>query len=327
MVSEEELKARTPKMFTAWKRFVDWKSWSPKALKNNKLPFDNILHFLGDLPVGAVTKGSLTETLVSISRLPQRNKCRYKGVSLRRLSSMQIPEEDLISSKTVKEHLKPCQGFFNSYLVKEREMLDRSPTDGIRLETSEKRFASLGDAQVRQFAERSESKPEWFKWMLLLAMYSGARRSELARLRSDDFKLCPDTGRHYFVIHRGKTSAARRLIPVHKQIEEMGFIEWARKMDGVLFPVAYTNPNRVTDMFSSLVDVKVNDLGERVVFHSLRHTFITKARSAGVETVLVQQVVGHAKSGAGLTDRYTHTFPLKAVFTVVDSVDYGLLCC
>ena len=324
MVSEEELKARVPKMSTAWKEFVDWKNWSPKALKNNKLLFDNILHFLGDVPVGVVTKRSLTEVLASISKLPQRNKRRYKGVPLKRLSSMEISDDDRISSKTVKEHLKLCQGFFSSYLVKERQVLSQSPTEGISMDTENNRFASLGDAQVVQLFQKASRKPEWFRWMLLLAAYSGARRSELARLRSEDFRVCPDTGRHYFVIHYGKTKAARRVVSVHFRLMEIGFIDWVEEMGGILFPVAHTNPNRVTDMFSSLLDIKVNDLGERIVFHSLRHTFITKARSAGIETVLVQQVVGHEKAGAGLTDRYTHTFPLKSVLVVVDSIDYGL---
>ncbi len=324
MVSEEELKTSTPKMSTAWKQFVDWKSWSPKTLKNNKLLFGSILHFLGDVPVGVVTKRSLAEVLASISKLPQRNKRRYKGVPLKRLSSMQISDDDRISSKTVKEHLKLCQGFFNTYLVKEREMLDQSPTEGLRLDHEDNRFASLSDALVLQVLQRVSDKPEWFRRLLLLAVYSGARRSELSRLRSDDFKVCPDTGRNYFVIRYGKTSAARRLVPVHHKLIESGFIEWVRNRDGVLFPVAHTNPNRVTDMFSSLLDVKVNDLGERIVFHSLRHTFITKARSAGVETVLVQQVVGHEKAGSGITDRYTHTFTLKSILVVVDSIGYSL---
>ena len=59
------------------------------------------------------------------------------------------------------------------------------------------------------------------------------------------------------------------------------------------------------------------------MLHSLRHTFITKARAAGVATGLIQQVVGHEKSGAGITDRYTHSFPLKDVLVVGDSVGYS----
>jgi len=301
---DTQVKVVGPKLSEAWKDFAKSKRWSDKAQKNNRLLFASIQHFVGDIPVGAVTKRLLKDSLFAISQLPQRNKKRYKGLPLKQLFSMQIPDEDRVSSKTVKEHLKLCQGFFSSYLVKERDVLEQSPTEGISLEGTEKRFASLGDTQVCQLIERSLGKPEWFQWMLLLAVYSGARRSELARLRSSDFKVCPDTGRHHFVVQHGKTSAAQRQVPVHNRLIERGIIEWVKEKDGLLFPVAHTNPNRATDMFTSLVNAKVNDLGERVVFHSLRHTFITKARSEGVETVLVQQVVGHEKSGAGLMGRY-----------------------
>jgi len=189
---------------------------------------------------------------------------------------MQIPDEDRVSNKTVKEHLKLCQGFFNSYLVKELEVLDQSPTEGVSLDHTNTRFASLGDSQVLDIIQKASGKPEWFRWMLLLAAYSGARRSELSQLRSGDFKICSDTRRHFFVIRRGKTSAARRLVPVHRQLLKNKFIQWVKEKEGVLFPVAHTNPNRVTDMFTSLLDIRVNDLGERIVFHSMRHTFITK---------------------------------------------------
>ena len=113
------------------------------------------------------------------------------------------------------------------------------------------------------------------------------------------------------------------MVPVHPELERAGLIAWVQETDGPLFPTAQANPNRVTDHFASLAGVKVNDVGERIVFHSLRHTFITKARAAGVSTVLIQQVVGHEKSGAGITDRYTHSFPLKDVLVVVDAVRYG----
>ena len=65
-----------------------------------------------------------------------------------------------------------------------------------------------------------------------------------------------------------------------------------------------------------------DDYGNRKVFHSFRHTFVTKARGAGIALDHVQQVVGHEKIKAGVTDRYTHQQPLKVVLDVVDCIDY-----
>lgn len=322
-LKDEEPEDTTPTLSEAWQGFVQTKSWSERLAANNQRLFDTVLHFIGDVPVGSVTKADLKSMLSSVTQLPQRNKKKYKGLALDKLVEMDVPVEDRLSSKSVKEHLKLCQGLFNTYLTKDLEVLDRSPTDGVSYEIETIRYASLSDAEVMRLLQRSHEKPEWFQWFLLLAAYSGARRSELGRLQVDDFKQCPDTGRHYFVIRKGKTVAAKRQVPLHGELIRLGFLVWVAEQGGLLFPVAHTNGNRVTDMFTSIAEQKVNDMGERVVLHSMRHTFITKARAAGIETALVQQVVGHEKSGAGLTDRYTHRFPLKAVLGVVDSVGYG----
>lgn len=313
----------SPKLSQAWKDFVAWKRWPEKLRRNNEMLFENLLFFLGDVSVHQISKKDLRNALEAIRGLPQRNRKPYQGKPLKDLVKLSIPEEHRISGKTVKEHLKLCQSLFSSYLVKEREILSSSPTEGLTLDYDDQRFAALGDAQVREILEKAKKKPEWVRWFMLLAAYSGARRSELANLATRDFKRCPDTGRYYFVINGGKTKAARRMVPVHPELERAGLIAWVQETDGPLFPTAQANPNRVTDHFASLAGVKVNDVGERIVFHSLRHTFITKARAAGVSTVLIQQVVGHEKSGAGITDRYTHSFPLKDVLVVVDAVRYG----
>ena len=306
----------------AWSEFVVWKSWTAKRTAINVNLMDNLLFFLGDVEVHTITKRDLRDALELIGELPQRNRSPYRGKSLQEISQMEIPDEHRVADKTVKEHLKLCQSLFSSYLLKEREILQISPTDNLKLEVEDHRFACLGDTQVVEVLEKAKKKPDWVRWFMLIAAYSGARRSEIARLCLEDFKVCPDTGRHYFVVRTGKTKAARRLVPLHHKLLAEGLLDWARKADGPLFETVQANPNRITDHFSSLIGEKTNDLGERLVFHSFRHTFITKSRSAGASTVLVQQVVGHEKRGAGITDRYTHSFSLRDVLPVVDLVSY-----
>ncbi|MCV6613273.1 MAG: hypothetical protein OIF55_21175 [Amphritea sp.] len=216
-------------MTEMWTKFVSWKSWNEKRAKDNQRVFDNLLYFLGDIPVGDISKADLKAALTSVAGLPQRNKKAYKDQPLSKLIAMDIPDNDLVSGKYVKEHLKLSQGLFNSYLVRELDVLSVSPTEGLRWEHDDNRYASLTDAEIRQVIERSESRPEWFQWFLLIAVYSGARRSEIASLRPCDFKLCSDTGRHYFVIHEGKTKAARRMVPVHKSLEALGLLQWIGK--------------------------------------------------------------------------------------------------
>lgn len=313
---------RGPKLSRVWSEFVAWKNWSDRRARNNQVLFDNLKHFLGDIAVTRITKSDIRSALESISKLPVRNKRPYSRMTIREMLKRNIPESDLISDKLVKEHLKLAQGLFNSFMVRERDILQVSPTEGVRWEVQDRRFGCLNDAQVRGVIQRVKTKPEWFEWFLKLALYSGARRSEIAALRPTDVRFCHDTQRHYFVIHKGKTKAAKRVVPLHNRLVEEGFLDWIGEGSELIFPIAANTPNRVTDNFASLLDVHKTDMGERLVFHSTRHTVITKIRSSGVNTPLLQQVIGHEKTGAGVTDRYTHSFQMKDVLSVIDCITY-----
>ncbi|WP_420890923.1 tyrosine-type recombinase/integrase [Marinobacter suaedae] len=312
-----------PMLDEAWEQFCLWKSWTEKRTKLNQRMYANLRYFLGNVSVASIRKQDIKGALERISRLPKGNLRAYKGESLKRLCSLSVPPQDRVSAKYVKEHLKLCQSLFSRYLKQELDVLETSPTEGLRWAHEDNRYGCLTDAQVRALLAQMEDKPEWFRWFLLMALYSGARRSELASLTKADIKRCPDTGRHYFVVKDGKTRAARRAVPIHSRLLQEGFLTWVAVQEGRLFETAFHNPNRVTDLFGSMLNAKTNDHGERLVFHSVRHTFITSARAAGNDTVLVQQVVGHEKRGAGQTDRYTHTFPLKDILSVVDCICYG----
>jgi len=64
----------------------------------------------------------------------------------------------------------------------------------------------------------------------------------------------------------------------------------------------------------------MSELDELRSFHSLRHTFISYVRNnANFDVALLQQVVGHEISKAGITDNYTHnTASVKRLAEVVN---------
>ncbi|PSL15398.1 phage integrase family protein [Marinobacterium halophilum] len=219
--------AKTPKLSKVWSDFVAWKSWPEKSRINNQRLFDNLLFFIGDKPVGEITKQHLRSALNSIAKLPQRNLKPYRNKPLEEIVKMKVPPRYRVSDKYVREHLKVCQSLFSRYMVQEIDLLEKSPTAGLRLETEDSRFGSLTDEQVRLLLDSGKRKQQWFYLVLMLAIYTGARRSEIANLRSGDVRVCPDTGRYYIVIQKGKTKAARRQIPVHHELVKAGLIDWA----------------------------------------------------------------------------------------------------
>jgi integrase len=305
-----------------WEHYVASRSWADKQLKANQRMFSNLRLFINNIDVTDIHKKDILEALHGISKLPKRNIKQYKNIPLKLLLKLKISEQDRISSKYVREHLKLYQSFFHSYLVEEKLLLEVAPTTGIRWKFENKRFGCFTNEQIRVLIVNLKRKPEWFKWFVFLSLYSGARRSEIASLKRSDIKWCNETKRYYFIVREGKTKAARRIVPIHKELINAGLLEWVDQFEERIFKVAFQNLNRVTDLFNSILDDKTSLNGERLVFHSLRHTFITKARSVGNLNALVQQVVGHEKSGAGVTDRYTHTFELADIAKVIDSVVY-----
>ncbi len=101
--------AKTPKLSKVWQDYVKWKSWPTKRAEDNQRIFDSLLFFIGDRPVERITKQCIRAALHAIAELPQRNKRRYRGKALKDLAKMQVPPEDRVSDKYVREHLKICQ--------------------------------------------------------------------------------------------------------------------------------------------------------------------------------------------------------------------------
>ncbi|CAI8229692.1 MAG: Tyrosine recombinase XerC [Marinobacterium sp. xm-d-530] len=311
------------KLTEAWDRYIKSKSWKDKRRKNVEQMFLNILLFLGDQPVDSYRQEDIEQALSSIAKLPQRNRKPYSSMLLEDTVGLDVPPEQRISDKTVKEHLKVMIGLFSEYLVKKAKILSSSPTDRVKYKVEVKRFGAFSDLEVTEILRDAKTKPEWFYWFAMLGAYTGARRSEIAGLTRADFGVCSDSKRTYFRITEGKTSSAVRIVPLSRELMESGFLKYLGSIEQErIFETAYRNPNRVTDLFGSLITNATDAYGDRLVFHSLRHTFITKARMAGVSTSLVQQYVGHSMTGGGVTDRYTHRYTVERLAEVCDSVNY-----
>lgn len=310
----------------AWVQYLQGKTWKDKHRKNVEQMFLNIQLFLRDQPVDSYRQTDIIEALSSIAKLPQRNRKPYSEMPLQDMIDLYVPEELRISDKTVKEHLKIMIGLFSEYLVKEVKVLVTSPTEGVTFKSAVKRFGSFSDSEVSEILDGAKEKPEWFYWFAMMGAYTGARRSEIAGLMKSDFDVCRDTGRAYFRIKEGKTLSSVRIVPLGRELLDSGFMEYLSSVEQErVFDTAYRSPNRVTDLFGSLVPSAKDMYGDRLVFHSLRHTFITKARMAGLSTSLVQQYVGHSLTGGGVTDRYTHRFTVGSLVSVCDVISYRVL--
>jgi integrase len=164
-------------------------------------------------------------------------------------------------------------------------------------------------------------------WMPLIALYSGARQEELAQLRVADFHVAEGLGTYYEIHDRDenrnvKNSESVRNVPVHPALRKLGLLRYVDSLreagETLLFPklTARKNGERapaVSHAFGRLCD-ELGLTDDGLVFHSLRHTFITYARESRVGDDVRRAITGHAE-GDVHGDYGEHT--LRELFDVM----------
>lgn len=299
-----------------------------KYEKEYRRYFGAMVEIMSDLPLAAIDKKAVKNTLMTYKQLPKRNINPYKMHSVPELLEMEIPTEHLISNKTVEAVRKLIQGIFR-YAIDSNYITDSPARDlNLKLDVSNTFSPYTKEEVFRMIDAAAREKKAWQRWLPLLAAYTGARRAELTQLRKVDIKLDSDSKRYYMLItdEAGsvKTDNAIRQVPLHSALIDKGFLQFVDSVEDRLFD--NLKPQAVTAWFARFRDRleigQFDDFGDRKVFHSFRHTFITLSRGAGNPLENVQQVVGHEKTKSGITDRYSHRLPMQDVMGVVDRVSY-----
>ncbi|HIB9862557.1 TPA: tyrosine-type recombinase/integrase [Klebsiella variicola] len=316
----------------AWEGFVRFKSdWKPQIRQGNEKYFEVIKAVLGaDTPVTDITRRDIKNLLEVVEGLPRQNKKPYNRMDIQQCLDLdEVPEEDLVSSKTVKDYLKLCQGLFSTYLTGEVDVLESSPTNNIKYESKSKGYGSYSHTEMRKLVAHFATLDGWKKWGFLLLAYTGARKSEIANLRVSDVRLDEDSQRHYIMIEDSKTEAGIRQVPISLRLIDMGILDYlkGKQRKDKLFPeISYSS--QVTSIFHGIRDTLginyLDDFNERRIVHSFRHTFITEALSKNNMLTLVQKTVGHEHSGHKETQRYTGRMRISDLLPVIDSIDWFL---
>jgi site-specific recombinase XerD len=235
-----------------------------------------------------------------------------------------------VSSATRRKRFRHVRAFLN-WSVK-TGLLDASPLGDLtppKKETKEAAFLKPEDVDrlciaIEHHVETHRDKPyetpdlDWLRDIILVAVATGLRRGELLNLRWADVDL--DAG-SLLVRHRDsfKTKGgAERRVPLAGDalatLRRMWRGRLARAerddpgLDGPVFidrrglPV---KPTRVSHRFKDMA--RLAGLGERVHFHTLRHTCASWLAMKGVPMRVIQAILGH--STVSVTERYSHLAP------------------
>jgi integrase len=299
--------------------------WSEKILKGYERMAALFKYLFRNKTLDEVTSRVLDESFSNvILNLPKSNMRPYNKMSLldrvHNTEEGRVDEEHIISTKSALEYKKFLQSFY-AYLYS-NHIIQASPIDKMRTKfpKGKNKRGAFDDDTVRKIIQVCRKQTEANKkWPVLIMAFSGMRNGEVMQLRKVDIKKSAESSTYYMNITSDagstKTIAANRLVPIHDELINMGFLDYVNSSkDGKIFD---KTSKYLTNFYSSTLRSECeipnsNELSENLNLYSLRHTVITKLQGENVNQAITQQLVGHSKQ-ASVTSGYTLAKHLNTV--------------
>lgn len=226
--------------------------WSPRTADQNRARLNLLLELVGDQPISGFTQSTAVAMKNYLLKWPKNRKKmpKYRDLSNDQLKKKTIPAKDLVSLKTVNEHLIVFRSFFSwaeshagaqPNVFKDLKLQINTQAIDDRPPYTDEDLQKIFSDQIFQTAK--PEKPFQY-WMPLLALFSGARLEELASLRVDDirevdgikcFSINEEHGRST------KTKNSIRVVPIHSRLLSLGFEKFVKSRKTKLFPELSAN--------------------------------------------------------------------------------------
>jgi integrase len=335
---------------------------TPKSAVVYRTTFRTIIEILGeDFPVSSMSRDACRSVLKALQVLPGNARKRWPTLSLNEiLDEAKRTRASAMSAANANEYMNKLSSLLN-WAVKE-EIAEKNPAKGLRIPealTAREKRQPFAIEQLRRifdaplfrgcrddengYAVRGPKRPRRARfWIPLIALFGGMRQGEICQLgvadvRTIDGILCFDVSATDGDGKRLKTSASRRIVPVHPLLLRMGFasyIEQARrKNEQRLFPELMidsvgTYSGKFSKWFSRFL-VSADATADRTCFHSFRHCFRDALREASIDRELALTIGGWTTSsglgGAAVADTYGRGYSAAMLHSAIASVRYPAL--
>ena len=250
---------------------------------------------LGSMELDALTPLVLQSFITEL--LQRGNKMTGKGLSANTVNAV----ISVIQSSLKTAHLLELTKEYTADKIK-RPKLKEKPVECF----------SLAEQKMIEQAILTGKKDK--QYGIILCLYSGLRIGELLALQWSDIDLakgiltvsksCHD-GKGGLIIDEPKTATSRRMIPLPKQLLPILKL-WKKRSDSHFVVSSNGEPVPVRSYQRSfellLKKLKIPHKG----FHSLRHTFATRAIECGMDVKTLSEILGH-KNPTVTLNRYAHS--------------------
>ena len=297
------------------------------AAAEAKRAVERFVELHGDLSLTSITKAHGRAFRDAMAQLPKALPAKLSARPLPELLKSDLSRFSKRSAQTINKTLALLggilaraerDGFFETlpawsnpfHVGFEIASTDREPYEPFSTAELQQLFASPVFAQGKRPRGGGGEAAYWFP---LIALFCGARRTEIAQLKIGDVRQ-GEGGIWYFdFTSQGddqslKTLSSARSVPVHAELVRLGLLEVVAKR-----AKAQTSNAPLWPGFESPLNPKVKAwtkwfgryLGTHVVdhpaktFHSFRHTFKRACREAEISEEIHHALTGHSGGGVG----------------------------
>ncbi len=304
--------------------------WGVKTLGERREQFALLQEIVGaETDARSITPATARKVKEVIMRYPKnRNKgARTRGLDLK--AALVVEGVDAISVRTMNVYLHAYNALFkwakrNGYV--RDNVFSGMTVKGKRGMGGRDAFspAQCNAILVELLHNRQGLvRKDYQKWGPLIGLYTGARLGEITQLRLADirkkdgiwcFDLNEDDGK------RLKNEGSKRLVPMHSKLIEHGFLQHVERMHDrgheKLFPeFTYCPKNgwgrNLGQWFNNRLLVELGIKRKELVFHSFRHTMVTRLSQANVPEPVVKALVGHAQEGVTQQHYFREGYTLR----------------
>ncbi|PID95886.1 MAG: integrase [Alphaproteobacteria bacterium] len=290
--------------------------WSQEMRKKADAYLAVLVEHLGpDRLMDQITRQDAAEVKKLVQALPANRKTKPETRDLSVQDAIAVPGLTKLSVKTVNSYIDMFRRFWE--WAEKHGHAPEKLFDGMKVakakQAAGKRKAYTKEQIAKLFSELTENhsglvKKEDYKWATLLAIFTGARLREVAQLLPSDIR--EEGGIWYIDINADgnkkslKSPAAKRRVPIHSELIHRGFLEWVEahaKQPRLFMAFSYNRKEgygrNLGRWFNNTLLPGLGMKEDGLVFHSLRHTMVTRLAQAGVPEPLYQEIVGHERIG------------------------------
>ncbi|MBK9011109.1 tyrosine-type recombinase/integrase [Novosphingobium sp.] len=315
-----------------------------------------LIELIGAETLASEIDRSVCRDVMSVlASLPRNARKRWPEMPLRVVAKNAAASGDEpMSAANVNEHMNKLSTVLN-WAIKE-DICSANPARGLRLPQmtsakdrrlafSSEQLQRIFDAPLyrgcaddeRGYAVVGDQRPRRSRfWVPLFSLLCGLRLNEACQLLVDDVR--EDRGVLCFHISSDgdgqvlKTSASRRVVPVHPALLEFGLAEdlhsarrtgQVRLFDEIKLDSFGMHSGRFSRWFARYL-VVCGANGPRTCFHSFRHAFRDALRNGGVNREIALALGGWTTPNgfAAVGDAYGSGFDPRVLLTEIEKVRY-----